>query len=1073
MRRFASAVLAVFLVACATAQTLPPDPGAEAGAPPPALAPREVEGVEVGSILPARPDLVVRDSHVFWRAAPGYEYEIVRAREGDWLALATEIGDLRASWGLLANWNTAPLVDLPAMLARARTAGLRAEALVLYEEELTGAYLVGRDLYVVREGVLREIPREPLTQATRAIHSASREQLARAVDALIASLPETATTPETRMAVAEILMQITLDDTQYSLDLVPPSFARRLVRAGWLSVLKAKRGATDAVRDAVLRSERMLPIATFEGSGAKMELVEDAFGKRVWTLATRERVGYAVFAPLPAYYTNGVVTRLVVRLPHGSDPLRDAASWVEAELWSGPDRIAAWDSERGLRSDEETWRQAFPTTGPGVEWAALRDALPPHIVVTAPNSDVLALVTAHGRLDPAKSGRSADAEAWYLQAARVLPDAAHLDLIGQYLLVYTFDSPDPRNPLLIGTRTISGDIHQTASQTLSAQAGGMLRGDCDDLSELYQEIAARQGRVAHMIGLPAHAALAWSEPRAEGTWLTYVLQTGQPLVFPGTSLQNSLELAYKSFGSGELVDLTKLEVLLRFSGENTRSSWFLSSRIFEDPQYARTMIDVQRDWHFQTYQRAIEKMKRLIASGDRNESNYTELAGLYHYTGQYDLAAQALADASAHVSPGGTLVSMSIDRVIALFKAGRIDEGRALARELRSDQIPALEDQVGKPLLDPRLALVDALQVERADLPLALEIMAEEVVPAIEKEISRLDASLAGEGLALDLWRVQTEPVRGQLRWFVASGISLLLETRGPESSARSERAAIESGISEWIATIAFRELDPSDAPLTRYAVIARFYEARFGPDAILARIEAAPLPRSGSIDHASRLAGDAQTERDLSFARVSPTFWASEVASLFSEQHRTLDMARVVQLTRRSGQAREEARSLGLDHRSFDREARELRLIEALATGDDVALRRELRDIKLENDRRVRMNAASWIAAASRFQSDDRFERVVSIWREEVDYKPMWFWIAWSAALTGATDHALFVAKSAANAYPDDRAFAEEYAFMKRRFGGPPSAGTRRRAASTRSSLPESPRRSGTERRFRSRPRT
>ena len=41
----------------------------------------------------------------------------------------------------------------------------------------------------------------------------------------------------------------------------------------------------------------------------------------------------------------------------------------------------------------------------------------------------------------------------------------------------------------------------------------MLRGDCDDLSELYQEIAARQGRMAHMIGLPAHAALAWSEQR--------------------------------------------------------------------------------------------------------------------------------------------------------------------------------------------------------------------------------------------------------------------------------------------------------------------------------------------------------------------------------------------------------------------------------------------------------------------------------------------------------------------------------------------------------------------------------
>ncbi|MBM4335751.1 MAG: hypothetical protein FJ108_07555 [Deltaproteobacteria bacterium] len=1073
MRRLVAAVLAALLIACAQAPPLPTRAGdaapearsSDGELSKPAPAPREVAAAEVGSILPSRSDLVVRGERSYWIAAPGQEYEILRAREGDWLALATGIGELRASWGLLAGWNSDPLRDLPALLAHARASGLRGEDLVLYEEELTGAYLVGRDLYVVREGVLRERPREPLAKQTRAEHAASRERLARAVDALIASLPNTPIAPESRSALAEILAQITLEDAQHDLDLIPPSFARRLVRAGWLSVLHAPRALTDAVRDAVLRCETMLPIASFGRPGAEMQLVEDAFGARVWTLATRERVGYAVFAPLPAYYSNGSVTRLVVRLPGGADPIRDASRWIEAELWNGPERIAAWDSAHGLRSEPDAWRKAFPSTGPGVEWAALRDALPPHIVVTAPNSDVLALVTAHGRLDPVQGAGEAAAEIWYRRAAAALPDAAHLDLIGQYLLVYTFDSPDPRIPLLIGTRTVSGDVHQTALQTLSAQAGGMLRGDCDDLSELYQEIAARQGRVAHMIGLPAHAALAWAERENDGVWLTYVLQTGQPLAFPGASLQESLELAYKSFGSGELFDLTKLEVLLRFSGENTRSSWFLSSRIFEDPQYARTMIDVQRDWHFQTYQRAIEKMRRLIAGGDEDASNYTELAGLYHYTGQYELAAQALSEAISRTPVGGTRLSMSIDRVIALFKAGQLDEGRALARELRLVQIPALEDELGTPLVDPRLALADALQVERADLPLALEIMAEEVTPAVEKLIARLDTSLSDEGLDLELWRAQTEPERGRLRWYVASGVSLLLACRKFEPEARSDlRAEIESGISRWIDRLAFRELDPADATLTRYAVLARFYEARFGPEAILARVEAAPLPPSGGIDHARRESGDAQIERDLSFARVSPTFWASEVASLFSEEHRSLDVDRVARLARRSGQAREEARALGLDHRSFETEARELRLIAALASQDSIALRRELREIKVENDRRVRMNAASWIASASRFQTLREFARVVAIWREEVGYKPMWFWIAWSAALNGATDQALLVARSAANEYPDDRAFAEEYQFMQRRFAAPPSADRPRREASTRSSTPESRRRSGTK---------
>jgi hypothetical protein len=1065
MLRLAALAIVVLLAACTRTPYLGL-PGGDAAsdaaqttsaAPAAEPAPRELEGADVASILPQRADLIARDGRVFWRAASGQDYAILRAREGDWLLLSTEIGELRASWGLLAQWNAQPLQDLPAMLEHARKAGVRGEDLVLYEEELSGAYLVGRDFYVLREGVLRELPREPLTQATRAAHEASRARLESAVQELVAALPRAPIAPESRPAVADTLAQLTLQDAQGSLDFVPPSFARRLVRAGWLDVIGAPRAQTAELREAVLQAERMLPLARFEGPGSRMELVEDAFGNRVWTLSTPRRVGYARLAPPPAYYTGTAVTRLVVRLPRGSDPLRDAARWTSAELWDGAERVALWNPAQGLVFDPANWRRAFPSTGVGVEWAALADALPPHILVAAPNGDVLALVTAHGRLDPVPNGGELDAESFYRVAAGALPDAAHLDLIGQYLLVYTYDSPDPRHPHLLGTRMISGDVHQTAAQTLETQAGGMLRGDCDDLSELYQEIASRQGRMAHMIGLPAHAALAWVEQGDDGVWLTYVLQTGQPLAFPGATLPESLELAYKSFGSGELFDLTKLEVLLRFSGENTRSSWFLSSRIFEDPQYAHTMIDVQRDWHFQTYQRAIEKMRALIASGDGDASNYTELAGLYHYTGQYELAADALAEASRRTPPGETRVSMSVDRVIALFEAGRIDEGRALARELEDEQIPSLEEARDTTLLDPRLALADALQVERGDLELALEILADQVTPLVEDEIERLTESLEGEKVDLELWRAQTEPVRAQLRWYVSSGIALLLATRDGELGSSSERETIESGIAEWIAQLAFRELDPSDSPLSRYAVVARFYEARFGPSEIVASIEVAPLPTDGAIDHAARGDDDAQLERDLSFARISPTFWASELAGLFAKERTTLDVERAETLARRSAQAREEARALGLEHRGFEREAREVRLIAALASGDEPALRAELREVKLENDRRMRMNAASWIATASRFQTLAQFQRVVAIWREEVDYKPMWFWIAWTAALSGATDQALLVAKSAAGEYPDDRAFVEEYQFMQRRFAVPPSAGTPKPAAGTRSSRPES----------------
>ena len=105
MRRLVAAALAVLLVACAQAPTTPTRAGGaapEASSPDgelskPAPAPRELEGAEVGSILPLRSDLVVRGERSYWLAVPGHEYEILRAREGDWLALAArpkEVGEL-------------------------------------------------------------------------------------------------------------------------------------------------------------------------------------------------------------------------------------------------------------------------------------------------------------------------------------------------------------------------------------------------------------------------------------------------------------------------------------------------------------------------------------------------------------------------------------------------------------------------------------------------------------------------------------------------------------------------------------------------------------------------------------------------------------------------------------------------------------------------------------------------------------------------------------------------------------------------------------------------------------------
>jgi hypothetical protein len=107
--------------------------------------------------------------------------------------------------------------------------------------------------------------------------------------------------------------------------------------------------------------------------------------------------------------------------------------------------------------------------------------------------------------------------------------------------------------------------------------------------------------------------------------------------------------------------------------------------------------------------------------------------------------------------------------------------------------------------------------------------------------------------------------------------------------------------------------------------------------------------------------------------------------------------------------------------------------LVTALVRQDEDLLRARLRWVKDKDDKRLRDNTAQWIGDAARFLPIDWFGRVMTAWREEIDYKPKWFWIAWRAHLGGADQHALVAAKMAADRYPEDPSFAEEYEFMRR----------------------------------------
>ena len=122
--------------------------------------------------------------------------------------------------------------------------------------------------------------------------------------------------------------------------------------------------------------------------------------------------------------------------------------------------------------------------------------------------------------------------------------------------------------------------------------------------------------------------------------------------------------------------------------------------------------------------------------------------------------------------------------------------------------------------------------------------------------------------------------------------------------------------------------------------------------------------------------------------------------------------------------------------------------LLAAIFAEEPARLRTLLRRVKVTNDRQQLWETASWLAAVARFLSLERYAEVLEVWHEELNYKPMYFWIAWNAALEGAAEHALLVAELAATEFIEDAAFVEEYEFMRSLHAAGSHAGRARTSA-------------------------
>jgi hypothetical protein len=984
-----------------------------------ALSDVQAEDVQVDLRLPASAGISTSASGTRWRDLPVVGTDLRR----DVLVMVADqrVAIARA---LVAADDGEAAAALPGLLARATAAGISPATLRLERGLLTGIHLRGEEVLVLPEVVLRQRVGDPVraSDLLTAVTTAGEQ--------VTTELPSSELSPAGRQAVARALAL--LSQNQLGEDECAPALLRQLVASGWLDQHLAELPSWPRLRQALDEARRLQPHQRWFGDEHDLTEYSDAFARRVFVLRTPQ--GTTRLQAHPSGSSGGAPRLVMYRYAAGVDAL-SAGMPDAAEVWWGRQRLLRW-SPTTWDVDTARWRQALPDDGPGTGDDTLIDWRPPHVVVSDAEERVLALLTKQGVLRPA-SGEPADGERFLNDAVRILPDAQHLDLIGQYLFSYVHDSPDPLRPWLIGMRGSTGEIHQTVAQTIATVSGGVMRGDCDDLSELYQDLLTRQGHLPQVFNLPRHAACGWTLRQGD-QWTTQILHTGQPLAFHANTVSGSVAQAFEHFRDAGSESGTQVNLLLRFAGENTRARYSLDSRILHDAPYARTMIAVQRDWHFHTYAAGIRAMRGLIAAGDDAAANWGELAGLYRRTGQWDAA---IACQHQAIERTREPVARFQARLTWLRLHAFADHHALVAKQLAEVLSELDRTYVGTAHeRDRRLALNQVLDLldREAHRSQRYELIEQRLLPPLEKSLTEL---LPWVRTRFDrrTWDTRWREVREQAGRLI--GIILVeARRRGGAELARDPSLQRQVAFAErWLSGLSLLPGGERTEIMQAYASLGYLGQTMLG-DVVFAQVlQHASEPLVWSDDHQRSGNGLAQLLRDAGWIRLSVPFWKGRLLTLMrdSEPTNVLSSDAVLETTAGLQAAIRGSEHLQIVAPLYERDALHARLIAALISTDANALDQVLRDAAERRDRQTDTLVTDTVVSMAPHLGTAWFRQVLARWKTLAATKPGYFAIAWGCATAGHVAQALEAGALAAATHADDPAFVAEFRYLQQVLAG------------------------------------
>ncbi|MDR1745399.1 MAG: hypothetical protein LBS30_06575, partial [Planctomycetota bacterium] len=744
----------------------------------------------------------------------------------------------------------------------------------------------------------------------------------------------------------------------------------------------------------------------------------------------RERENETVFfSPQPARFVYAFVLAEQYEGIHKSRP---AGVPRLTEVWHiARGRIASYrDGDANADGDADMWNEAIagdssgrfdPTIGPP-GWN-----YPLHVLQRDDQGDPVLLATLNGVVaSPDFSGkddpgerRSAEDE-WLDHTADVLSSPGELGLIFHQFFRYCSDSPLPELPNLIGSHFGLSDTHQTVYESLERRWVGRLIGDCDDLAEFFQVLTRRQGKLSHVMQLPSHAAAGYVDKLAgEDGYRFVVLQTGPVLQFAAPTLNDVVEMAYRSFDRGEgMSHMTTdaVPILLRFADEETRTPFVLSARIYGDAEYADAMTEVQSYWHKHVYSAALGEMEEMVA-GDKEIGNIKELGSLYERVGFYDKSAELRRQELELVRDNP---QASLSTLLEIAQLHFQDKNRDKSLEALGE----MEDVMRRMIRQDDAQEFFRAMTFRSYWAMYLARLDQ---PDRAWQLVRYDAAMTKRQLG----RI-AEPVL-QTMAVLYDRMCMMRDSLGGElpGDAGKAMADVRKELEDAFGKGYFKSDDSYNSIINRYFVLGRYAVSDMGREKGLERLRMdGPYPAAPK-DHTRRTKG--LDDEDWEWFRIAPQLYLAMGTEMLDQDEypELYDPAAAKPLLEDVARAVSKGTGLGSDVAGGD-DLIKSELTLSFLNNDLAAFRAAMRTVKEKDYSSLYDDAAMTFGLHCGLVPLEDFRAWTEAFNEFFPGSQHYFKVVYRAIDKGHYDHALVMAESTARFFPDDELLLREAEFVR-----------------------------------------